>query len=171
METLYDTQRVMELQLRLPVPDCCINSYHWRSMQYIFVNIILFTNQFRYFMLKGTFEVSTFWEGANIEFGSLSSVGYSGEMYLKFYIGRFMRVITPHRELQRLGNWFQLIVCRNKLTDFCIICFMPPLFRSSPWGIILQTLVFWQQGRDDSIFRNLILYVKPQVIIEGSQIM
>lgn len=22
------TQRVMELKLRLPVPDCCVNSYH-----------------------------------------------------------------------------------------------------------------------------------------------
>jgi hypothetical protein len=122
METLYDTQRVMELQLRLPVPDCCINSYHLRSIQYIFVNTILFTNQFRYCILKGTFGVSPFWASASIELSSLSSVGYSGEMYLKFCIGRFMRVITPHREVQRLDNWFQLLICRNKHGDFCVFC-------------------------------------------------
>jgi len=34
--------------------------------------------------LKGTFGVSTFWAGADIEFGILSTVGYSGEIYLKF---------------------------------------------------------------------------------------
>jgi hypothetical protein len=48
--------------------------------------------------------VSNFWAGADIEFSILSTVGYSGEIYLKFCIRRFMRVITPHREEQRLGN-------------------------------------------------------------------
>lgn len=138
METLYDTQRFMELQLRLPVPDCCINSYNWRSIQYIFVNTVFFTNQFRHFILKGTFGVSTFWAGASIEFSSLSSVDYSGEMYLNFCIGRFMRVITPHREVQRLGSWFQLLICRNKLRDFCIICVLcHPCFR-----VVLEVLFY-----------------------------